>query len=135
MENAIQDGPGPIRGRGSGKLLLELTQNLRFSYDHRIQTGRDPEHMPDRFAPLVSKHVFGMLPVGKTADSHEPLFYFRNRIGLGFATGHDLHAIAGRQNYGLMNPGTSPNFLQQRLKSAIVERQTFTHLDRGRMVA
>ena len=104
MEAAVQNAPGRPRGRRLRVLFLHLSENLRLTDHHGIQTGSDPKDVTDRFASFVhvevGRNVRDRQPVLRGQELRQRRFRFLRVL----RAENQFHAIAGRHDHALVDP-------------------------------
>ena len=118
-------------------LLLQLAEDLRLADHHRVEARGDAEQMAHRVAVAVRCRAASAQVVG----SPRSCVSARNAgsapaIASGVApAGHDLDAVAGREDDALLDTRPAHQVAQRGLEASVRERHPLAHLDRRRAVA
>ena len=109
LEKAIECRPGRSCGMSDPVSVLHLTENLRFTDDHRIQTAGDGKYMIDRAATLQRKQTVAVFP-GEITGFGKPTGQCLDPVLPALAV--ELCPIAGRYNQRLLDIRNTDNLGQ-----------------------
>ena len=119
------------RIRSHTECFFNLTQDLGFAENHRIETGGYSEDMPDCFYIVETIKMFGYVFVRNLVKVAQK---FTNQAIVGTLC-DDLNPVAGRENHRLAHVLATDQGSQSRTQHVTIEREPFPNFDGGCFVA
>jgi len=121
--------------RRDGIRVLDLSEDLRFAHDQRVEPRRDTKQVPRDVGAGVDVEMRREVVLGHIVEpAHEPLQ--AGSRGLAVLAGDvDLGAVAGRQHHGLSRRRTRGQLPQRLAHATPREIDPLAQIDRRRVVA
>src|ERR1700722_4982630 len=131
LEKPIQN---PARRPGSRRRLVgafDLPKNLRLAQDHRLQSGSDPEQMPNRGNSLEPEKMLQLANCQRTVEIMKKRFDRQLRI---LGDNIKFCPVTGRQEHTFLDARELRESSQRIAQSGVRDGKSFADVDICRLM-